>query len=218
MEDPKKITRYLGCERHFSDKTCPTTKKPVKAVEWDMEPFMAECVRVYEELSGTKCLRKVVTPFLPAEDEPPLSKKYFNNITHRCKTVGLLSNSEITSAAVATSNNSGFDSSSLTTADDMSELYDKTMAALRSYLFNKQSGHDGIDHAMDLQQLLQNFQEDHGSMEAPTDDPRGPAGNQPQVSALPAGLPQGAAQPAAGAVLSPPEEEDNLLPPSSEEP
>ena len=69
MDDPEGVTRYLGCEHHFSQQVCPLTGATVRTIEWDMGSFMESCVKNYETLSGWPCTRKVATPFILVEDE-----------------------------------------------------------------------------------------------------------------------------------------------------
>ena len=90
MEDPKTVSRYLGCDHIFGTAKCPISGKPVRTLTWDMSEFMQSSVDAYEKLAGWKCTRQVETPFLPAEDEPP-SKDFVSAVANQLQQRGSMS-------------------------------------------------------------------------------------------------------------------------------
>ena len=70
MDNPTPVGRALGCE-HRVDSRKLKNGKTVQTVEYDMEPFLKDCVAKYLELAHKPMtsLKRVPTPFLEENDE-----------------------------------------------------------------------------------------------------------------------------------------------------
>ena len=70
MDEPSPVGRVLGCE-HTVSRRSPRSGKQVQVMEYNMQPFLEDCVGKYLDLAKkpASSLRKVPTPFLEDNEE-----------------------------------------------------------------------------------------------------------------------------------------------------
>jgi len=79
MDDPSEVGAYLGCSHLLKEEKCKDGTN-VRVMEYNMEPFLEQCIASYISLTGSSAnLTKVTTPFIDEDDNDNVARQPVEN-------------------------------------------------------------------------------------------------------------------------------------------